>query len=291
MNIMYGENEDLEMMRDRNSREYILHNATLSDYMGLISDQINDPFDTATGINYLKKIRKLVPDDNRMDEYCCEVLDMISEAYPSMEIDLDNISSHYLDFTDAVYKFFVKNIRKLVTVFMREYIFNHKNRKDLVEDYQDSKLANYPKEQFGNKENYVLVLFLKKIVKSFTKDGDLTILDFIHYLKKSDDCPDYVKEIEEYLEDGTLVNYGIYEDIMGYFWKADVRDAMINKLSLKINDAIIQPTLKNMGYDNFISTLIAQDDDEDLQEEEDSPDVVDDPDEVEPEYNEKEINS
>ena len=77
MNIMYGENEDLEMMRDRNSREYILHNATLSDYMGLISDQINDPFDTATGINYLKKIRKLVPDDNKMDEYCCEVLDMI----------------------------------------------------------------------------------------------------------------------------------------------------------------------------------------------------------------------
>lgn len=292
-NIYNDDEMDRGYEKDHDSREYLLHKATLDDYMEMIGDQIEDPFDSSVGINYLKRIRKLVPDDNKMDTYCVDVIDQITEAYPDMEIDLDNISSHYLDFTMALYKFFVKNIRKLTTVFLKEYIFNTKNRKALVQDYQDAKLGNYPKEQFGNKDNYILITFLKKIVKSFTKSGDLRLEDFIRYVKKSDDCPEYVDVIEEYLNDGTIADYGIYEDLMTYFWESDIRDAMINKLSLKINDAIVQPTLEDMGYKTFPLTLIAQDDDDDLQDNdaEDDPEMADGPDEFPEEYNESEVNS
>lgn len=289
-NIYNNDGNDGLLERDRASREYLLNNATLTDYMDMIQDQIDDPFDSSIGMNYVKKIRKLVPDNNKMDEYCQAVIDKISEAYPDMEVDLDPINSHYLDFTMSFYKFFIKNIRKLTTVFLKEYLFNDKNRKALIKDYQDSKLGNYPKEQFGNKDNYVLITFIKKIVKAITEE-DLRLSDFIMYIRKSDDCPEYVAEIEDYLDHGIIVDYGIYEDIMKFFWESSVRDAMINKLSLKINDAIVQPTLKSMGYDTFPLTLIAQDDDDDLQDEDsvDDPDLIEDPDEAPEEYNESEV--
>ena len=289
-NIYNADGNDGLLERDRASREYLLNNATLTDYMDMIQDQIDDPFDSSIGMNYVKKIRKLVPDNNKMDEYCQAIIDKISEAYPDMEVDLDPINSHYLDFTMSFYKFFIKNIRKLTTVFLKEYLFNDKNRKALIKDYQDSKLGNYPKEQFGNKDNYVLITFIKKIVKAITEE-DLRLSNFIMYIRKSDDCPEYVTEIEDYLDHGIIVDYGIYEDIMKFFWESSVRDAMINKLSLKINDAIVQPTLKSMGYDTFPLTLIAQDDDDDLQDEDsvDDPDLIEDPDEAPEEYSEAEV--
>ena len=278
--------DNAEYVRDRASREYMLYNATIEDYLGFIEDQIKDPFDASIGMNYIKKIRKLCPDDSKMDNYCLRIIDMISDAYPNMEIDLDRIESHYLDFTEALYKFFTKNIRKLVTVFMKEYIFNVKNRKSIVQDYQDVKLANYPKEQYGKKENYILITFIKKIVKSYTKEGECTIQDFISYIKRADDCPSYVIDIEEYMEDGTIIDYGLFSDIMNYFWKSDVRDSMINKLSLKINEAIVQPCLKELGYDTFPMALIAQDDDDDLQDLDKTtdPDMGEDPNDQLPEY-------
>lgn len=292
-NIYNTDGDDGLLERDRESREYLLHNATLTDYMDMIQDQIDNPFDASIDMNYVKKIRKLVPDNNKMDEYSQAVVDKISEAYPDMEIDLDMINTHYLDFTMSLYKFFIKNIRKLTTVFLKEYLFNDKNRKALVQDYQDSKLGNYPKEQFGTKDNYILITFIKKIVKTVAKDENIRLSDFIDYLRKSDDCPDYVSEIEDYLEHGVIVDYGIYENIMNFFWESTVRDAMINKLSLKINDAIVQPTLKSMGYDTFPLTLIAQDDDDDLQDEDsvEDPNLIEDPDEAPEEYNESEVMS
>ena len=284
---MYDMNDDnAEYVRDRASREYILYNATIEDYLGFIEDQIKDPFDASIGMNYIKKIRKLCPDDNKMDEICEKIIDMISDAYPNMEIDMDQIDSHYLDFTEALYKFFTKNIRKLVSVFIKEYLFNAKNRKAIVQDYQDVKLANYPKEQYGKKENYILITFIKRIVKSYTKDGECTIQDFISYIRHSDDCPGYVDDIEGYLEDGTILDYGLFEDIMNYFWKSNVRDSMINKLSIKITADIIQPCLKELGYDQFPMALIAQDDDDDLDDTDKTsdPDAGEDPEDQIPEY-------
>lgn len=279
--------------RDRESREYLLYNADLEDYMSLLQDQVRDPFDSGVGINFVKKIRKLVPDNDRMDDYCAKILDSITDMYSNMEIDLDGINSHYLDTTMSIYKFFIKNVRKLTGVFLKEYIFNPANRKALVQDYQDAKMGNYPKEQFGNKENYILVTFLKKIVKSIAKDDDLNLSTFIKFVKRSDDCPDYVFDVEEMLDRGIIEDYGIYEELMSFFWDSNIRDSMINKLNLKINDAIVQPVLKEMGYDTFPLTLIAQDDDDDLQDEdaEENPNVIENPDEPESEYDEKQVNS
>ena len=284
---------DLEVLsdRDKESREYILYNATIEDYMEFISDQINDPFDASIDINYIKRIRKLIPDDNKMDKYCERILEKILERYENIELNLDNYNAHLLDITDVCYKFFIKNIRKLVTVFIKEYIMNAKNRKALVADYY-TKLSSYPKEQYGNKDNYILITFLKKIVKSYTKDGELRLSDFIYYIKKSGDYPEYIDQLQEYIEDGYIVDYGVFRDISNIFWKSDVRDSMINKLSLKIIENIIKPDLDDMGNNVQLISIVAQDDDDDLQDLDKigDPDEGDIEDEIVTEYDERDVN-
>ena len=79
-------------------------------------------------------------------------------------MDISEVDTSLTDYAESLYKFFGKNLKKLVNAFFREYLFNNKNRKALLSSYQDIKISSYPKEQFGKKDNYILVLKIVSIL-------------------------------------------------------------------------------------------------------------------------------
>lgn len=244
------------------SRNYILSSVGVEDQMEFIKDQIKHPFDSAS-TNYFKKLRKAVSDKNELDEYCKTILEAIEDRYPSLEFNLDDVDMHLADFTEAVYKFFVKSIKKLTYIFLREYIFNNKNRKALTSEYLNIKLPNYPKEQYGKKENYILISKLSNIVRDIGNE-ELLITTFIQYLKKNDDVKLFIDFIVKYIDDGLIFDHGVYTDIMNLFDDSDARNGMINKLQIDITDAIIIPYIEDIGMESLRFGMIDPEDEDDV---------------------------
>lgn len=249
------------------SRNFIIGSASVEDLMEFIQNQIKYPFDTSSS-NYFKKLKKLVTDKNEMDDYCKKILEAIEDQYPSIEFNLEDYDKHLANFTEAVYRFFVKSIKKLTYIFLREYIFNNKNRKALVAEYLNTKLPVYPKEQYGKKENYILIAKLSNIVRDIGKE-ELLLTTFIQYLRKGDDVKLFVDFIDQYIQEGLIFDHGVFEDIMDAFDESDSRNGMINKLQIDITDAIILPCIEDSGMELARFGNFDPDDENDLEDDED----------------------
>lgn len=249
------------------SRNYIIGSASAEDLMEFIQNQINTPFDTSS-TNYFKKLKKIVVNKDELDDYCKKILEKIEDRYPNIEFNLDDYDKHLSDFTETVYRFFVKSIKKLTYIFLREYIFNNKNRKALVSEYLNTKIPVYPKEQYGKKENYILIAKLPNIIKDIGKE-ELLLTTFIHYLRKNDDVNLFIDFIERYIEDGLIFDHGVFDDIMKAFNDSDSRNGMINKLQIDITDAIIIPCIEDSGMEMARFGNFDPDDENDLNDDED----------------------
>lgn len=256
------------------SREYILGTATVDEQMGFIKDQINDPFDSGN-TNYFKKLKKMVDNQDQLDEYCKKILEMIEDRYPNIEFNIDDYDRHLADFTDAVYKFFVRNIRKITYIYLREYIFNNKNRKGLLAEYQNTKLPCYPKEQYGKKENYMLITKLHSIIDDIA-EMDIRVDKMITLVNRVSDPPLYLDFINGYLEQGLIYDHGIYSNIMELFDESDSKDSILNKLEMAITDAIITPYLQDNSMMEIRYVITdPEDDDSDISDDNDTSDEED----------------
>lgn len=246
-------------MRELASREAILDNTSIEEQLGFIAHQVKNPFDSGDS-NYFKKIKKAVTNRDQMNDICEKVLQMITDEYPDLEFDYDN-EKDLVDFTDTVYKFFVKNVRKIVFTFLREYIYNNKNRKGLLSEFQDTKIPSYPKEVYGKKEYYLLIVKLPAIVRTIS-EHEIRLEKFIQYINRDDDAPMTVRLIQDYLDNGMILDHGVYENIMKHFMDCDDYNVIINKLAIRIQNAIIDPYLKETGMESVRSSIVEVDDDE-----------------------------
>lgn len=256
-------------VRNLANREYILDNTTVDEQLAFIRRQIKHPFDSGDS-NYFRKICKRVTDRNQLNEICESILSSIMDEFPGLEFDYDD-DLDLVDFTGSVYKFFVRNIRKLVFIFLREYLYNNKNRKGIIQDFQDVKVQSYPKEVYGKKEFYLLIVKMSAIVKEITK-MDFRLDTFLQYINRDDDAPMYIVLIEQYYDKGMIQDHGVYNDIMDHFLNCEEYSAIINKLTVKIKSAIIDPYLQDSGLDIARPLIVEPDDDdpEDSDEDEDA---------------------
>lgn len=266
-----------ELAKEFASREFILAQTDIDEHLEFIRSQIVSPFENGE-VNHFRKMMKLITDKAQRQEYAKRVLEIIDNEYSNIDIDIEDFDRTLVPYAEALYKFFGKNLRKLVTTFLREYLYNNKNRKALLSSYQDLKLASYPKEQFGKKDNYILIIKLAAIVKDIT-ELPITAEQFIQYCIRNDDKPQYIDLVEEMLDDSILIDYGIYSDIMDKFMKSDAFDGTINKLQTKMIDAIVRPSVSAMGYD-YIASAIDVDDDDPTDEDDEDPDAPQDIDET-----------
>ena len=253
------------------NRDFILGNTTVDEQVDFISDQIKHPFDGGDS-NYFKKLRTMVKPD-KLDEICQDLFAEIEDVYPDLQIDISDMDEHLADSFSAVYKFFVRNIQKHIYVFLREYIASAKNRKILTADYINSKLPNYPKEQYGKKEFYILVTKLPAIVKDIF-DDEISLEQYISYIERSDETPMYFKLIKDMLDKGMIVDHGITEDLFDQFKKSDQFDTTICKLQMMITNDLINPYLEENGLMDLRTPMVDdvveesdEDDDEDSDEE------------------------
>ena len=155
----------MELNTSPTSQDYILGNTTAEEQITFIQDQIQDPFDSSH-TNYFKKLCGMVTSSDTLDQYCSQLLDEIENVYPGLDFDLGDYDSRLTEFFATIYKFFVKNIDRLMFVFLSQYILSNKNRKNLIAEYLDMKLPAYPKEQYGKKEYYILMTKYSSIIKA-----------------------------------------------------------------------------------------------------------------------------
>lgn len=266
-----------ELAREYANVEYILAQTNIDEYLEFIKEQVKSPFDSGS-VNYFRKMIKLITDKDLKQEYARRVLEIIDNEYPNLDVDISEVDSSLIDYAEALYKFFGKNLKKLVNAFFREYLFNNKNRKALLSSYQDIKISSYPKEQFGKKDNYILVLKIVSILEDI-KELPIKIEEFIDYCVRNNDKPRYIDGFEEMIEEDIISDYGIFDDIMSKFFKSDSFDAMVNTLKIRLIDAIVRPSVEDMGYGSVADTIEVEDEDDD-EEEEDDPDEVPDIDET-----------
>lgn len=243
------------------NRDFILGNTTVDEQVDFISDQIKHPFDGGDS-NYFKKLRTMVKPD-KLDEICQDLFAEIEDVYPDLQIDISDMDEHLADSFSAVYKFFVRNIQKLIYVFLREYIASAKNRKILTADYINSKLPNYPKEQYGKKEFYILINKLPAIVHDIF-DDDIRLEKFIDTIERSGTSPMYFKTIRELLDRGILVDHGVVGNIYDRFKKSDQHDPVICKLQMKITETLINPYLEENGLTELRLPVVDTDDDDEV---------------------------
>ena len=256
------------------NRHTILGNTTVPEQIEFISDQIKQPFDSGS-TNYFRKLKKMVTNPEEMDIICDNLFKEIENVYPNMTFDLSEYNQHFAPVFTPVYKFFVKNIKKLMYVFLREYIFNNKNRKGLTMDFMSSKIPSYPKEQYGKKEYYVLITKLPQIIKAI-KGDNIRLEKFIDYIDRSDDAPLYLEDIKELLNKGIICDHGIVSDIFDLMDDSDARPGIINKLEMVITSRLIIPYLKENGLADIPPSGMM-----DPEEDEDDPLNSDDNDESE----------
>lgn len=228
------------------NREFTMSSTTPDEHIVNIEEQIANPF-TSNDSNYFKKLKKLISNPDEMDEICAKFITEIQDIYPHLTIDVTDYENHLEDLFDAIYKFFVKNALKLMYLFIREYIMNNKNRKGLTDLFNTSKLASYPKEQYGKKEFYILVTKLSQIVDEIFDDDSISLEEFIEYLDKSDDSPVFIGRIQSALEDGFIVDNGVIMDMYKRFKKSEEFRGCLNKLEMDISTSLIIPYLKETG--------------------------------------------
>lgn len=252
------------------SQDMILSNTTAEEQSDFISEQIKDPFDSGS-MNYFKKLRGMVSAD-QLDEMCVTLLAEIEDQYPNLEFDLSEYDQHLEEFFNAVYKFFIVNIQKLMYIFIREYIYSRKNQKVLVAEYLNLKLPNYPKEQYGKKEYYILITKLNSIIDDI-KDYDLKLKKFIDYIERSGKTPMYVKKVKEYLDQGLIHDKGVVDDFFHKFKRSDEYDQALCKLQMAITENIINPYLEENGVMELRLPPIDPMDDDPSDEEDDSDDM------------------
>ena len=245
----------------------LLDNLDVEELMDFIRDQINDPMDSSSSSNYFKKLKKMISNPNELDNYCLRIMDEIENVYSGIDFDVSDFDARLDTFTSNVYKFFVKNTANIMYVFLREYIMTSKNRKAAVADYLNSKLPNYPKEQYGKKEYFILMSKLQSIIKDIKREK-LDLDDFIHYLKRSDDIPDYVENIEHYLNEGWILDDGIVTDLFDMFLESDQYDIIYNKLQMAITTNLINPYLEENGMSSMKLPAFEQEDELEDDEEE-----------------------
>lgn len=256
------------------NRDRMFGNATLEEQIEFASEQIKQPFDSG-GTNYFRKIRKLSVSEEQLDDICVTLFREIEDVYPGLEFDLSTYDDRHLQHVfEPCYKFFVKNISKLMYLFLREYLFNNKNRKGLVEDHMSSKLVSYPKEQYGKKEYYVLITKLNQIVRAIAEDG-IRLTKFLDYIDKSDESPLYIERVRALINEGVIIDHDVVENMFDLMDGSDARPGIMNKLEMVITQDLIIPCLKEDGlYDLRYTVSISPDDDEDSDddEEDDDPD-------------------
>lgn len=227
------------------SQDFILGNTTVDEQVEFIEDQIKDPFNSGSS-NYFKRLRQSVTGD-KLDEICIDLLGQVEDRYPSIEFDLSSYDQSVDTVFVAVYKFFIKNIQDLVYRFLRSYIYSTKNRKYLVMEYLNTKIPNYPKEQYGKKEFYILITKLPSIIKDISKDSDIQLTKFIEYLKRDGSNTLYTQRIEELIDKGIICDHGVIMDIFKLFMQSDSYDATLCKLQMDITQNIINPYLEENG--------------------------------------------
>ena len=248
-----------ELAREYASREFILSQTDADEHLEFVKSQIKKPFDNGS-VNHFRKMIRLIPDKAQKEEYAKRVLEAITNEYPNVDINVDDVDSTLVPYAEALYKFFGKNTKKLVTAFLREYLFNNKNRKALLSSYQDIKIPSYPKEQFGKKDNYILVIKLPAIVKDIIA-LPINMEMFIKYCIRNGDKPQYIDVLEEMMTQNILIDYGLYADMMDKFVKSDAFDGIINKLQVRMINGVVRPSMEDLGHPNLAGQIELEDDD------------------------------
>jgi len=252
------------------NRDFILGNTTVEEQIDFIIDQIKHPFDSGDS-NYFKKLAKMVNED-KLDAICLDLFRQIENVYPHFEVDVENTDAHISEYFEAVYKFFVRNIQKLTRIFLREYIVHSaKHRKNLVEEYMDAKIPNYPKEQYGTKEFYILITKMPSIVRDVF-ENDIRLEKFIDYIERADKHPLYFKVIRDMLDRGILIDYHIVSDIYEQFRDSDQYDRSMCKLQMTVTDDLINPYLEDNGLMDLKNPPIMEMEDDDVDGEDDDDD-------------------
>lgn len=254
------------------SREYILGNTSQDDLVSFITDQIKDPFNSGD-TNYFKKLVKMVQNKDELDDLCQDFFTQIQDVYPGLEIDVADYEQRLKPLFSAVYKFFVKNASVVMYLFIREFIFNNKNRKALVTEFTSSKLATYPKEQYGKKEYYILMTKLHQIVDEIFEDN-ISLEKFIKYITRSN-SPVYIDQVAEALAAGRIIDRGVVSEMYKLYKQSDSFRSEMNRLEMDISTTFILPYLEENGLmsvrippsEEIVPELEEEDDDDDSDEE------------------------
>lgn len=221
---------------------YMLQSVTAEEQIAFINDQIADPFESGD-TNYFKRLRKMVSLADDLDEICMKFFVRLQDVYADLTIDVSDYDQHLDQIFMSLYKFFVKNIRKLMRLFIREYVFNNRNRKTLTSMFTDSKVSSYPKEQYGKREYYILVTKLSKIVAEIF-DDNIRLSQFIDYLERHGSMPFYVTHVKQLLEDGVLADNGVVDNIYKLYRKSDAFRSDLSWLEMEITRSLIIPYLE-----------------------------------------------
>ncbi len=227
------------------NRELLMSNTTVDEQIEFIREQIKNPFDGGSS-NYFKKLKNSVKKDELRD-VCLDLFEQIENMYPAIAFDFsDDEETDIPSAFNAVYKFFVRKIQDLILVFLKEYIHNAKNRKVLTAEYMNAKLPNYPKEQYGKKEYYILITKLPAIISDIF-DSELRLDKFIECVERSGMSPMYFSVIKDLLDRGIIIDHGVVNNIYDLFKKSDRYDQTICKLQIDITDNMIIPYMEENG--------------------------------------------
>ena len=227
------------------SRDFILGNITKDERISFIEDQIRDPFDSGDS-NYLKPLVKSITDKEELEEVCQTFLVHVQDIYPHLKLDFSECDQQTIVWFKPIYKFFVKNVTKIMFIFIREYLFTPKNRKELTDTFDKIKTPTYPKEQYGKREFYILVTKLSQIVDEIFED-DIKLGKFIKYVEKNGDSPVWLGQILDAIDRGYIMDTGVVDDMYKLFKKSEAYRPTMNKLEMEINTEMIIPYMKENG--------------------------------------------
>ena len=262
---------DSNDMNDSESVNFILKNTLVEEQLNFIIDQIRNPFDSSNS-NQFKRLCKLVKDKDTLDEYCSQLLDELENTYSGLEFDLSEYDVRLEEFFGVVYKFFVKNVGAIMYTFLKNYILQTKNRKALTAEYLNTKLPNYPKEQYGKKEYFILMIKLSNILKDIKREK-LTLSEFIRYIQREEECPAYINKLKNYLDNDLILDQSVVSNLFDEFFDSDIYDETYCKLQMMITTDLIAPYLEENGMkDMWLPPLepednSIQDEDEEGEEE------------------------
>ena len=232
---------------DLSTNNQMLTNTLIEEQLNFIKDQIRNPFDSSKA-NHFKRLCKLVSNPDTLDQYCTQLMDELENTYAGLEFDVSDYDKHLEEFFMVVYKFFVKSISTIMFTFLKEYILQAHNRKRLTLDYLNAKIPSYPKEQYGKKEYYILMIKLNNIIHDIY-DDQIGLSDFIRYVKRDEDCPGYVEKLESYLSEGLIGDQNVVGNLFELFFDSDIYEETYCKLQVVITETLIYPYLVDNGME------------------------------------------